>query len=230
MSYCMSVTVVSSLLRDAQLAELLPDLTEEEMRNLKRIVELMNEKIFVPIIEAENKESAIEEKLTSYTHYLNLALTPISHKMIKWSKSSEFLLKIYEYFREQVKEKVSNLNTRMLLFGVINICEEHDNYTAKLLPNLDQLILLIDSFGAKEYFHATATTSLALVVVFVSMDRKEEAVKSLSLIAKKFADELKPFVANFQVSIEPELASLREKTSEEDLEKAKELRGSVLEL
>ena len=228
--YMNSCVLAQPFLKSIRLMELFPDITEEEMRNLKRIADLMDEKIFIPIVEAEDKESAIKEKLEQYTSYLSLAFTPISHKVIKWSKSPEFLLKIYEYLREEVKDKVGNLYTRMLLFKVINVCEEHDNYTTKLLPNFDKLILLFESVGAREYFHAFASTSLALTVTMMSMDRKPEAVRSLSLVAKKFADELEPFVANFQISIEPELASLREKTSEENVEKAKELRGSVLEL
>ena len=82
----------------------------------------------------------------------------------------------------------------------------------------------------KDYFHIAATTSLTLIATMMAIDRNPEAVRSLSLIAKKFADKLEPFVANFQVSLEPELENLREKTSEEDLERAKELRGSIFEL
>lgn len=226
----MSVTLAPSLLKYRWFVDLFPDLTEEEMRKFGRIVDLMADKIFIPIIEAEDKESAIKEKLDLYNSYLNLAFTSIPHKVINQRKLFEFLLKIYEYLREEVKEKVGNRYTRMLLFRVINILEEHDTYTAKLFTNFDELIFLIESVGAREYFHAFRTTCLALTVVLLSMDIKPEAVRSLSLIAKKYADELEPFVANFQISIEPELASLREKTSEEDLEKAKELRGSILEL
>lgn len=228
---CMSVCVLAQpLLKSIWLMDLFPDITGEEMSNLKCIVDLMDEKIFIPIIEAEDKESAIKEKLEQYTSYLSLAFTPISQKVIKRSKSPEFLLKICEYLREEVKEKVSDMYTRMLLFKVINVCEEHDNYITKLLPNFDQLILLFESVGAKEYFHAFASTSLALTVTMMSIDREPKAVRSLSLVAKKFSDELELFVANFQISIEPELASLREKTSEEEVKKAKELRGSMLEL
>lgn len=222
------------LLKSMQLTDLFPDLTKEDIRYFKRIVSLMDEKIFIPIIEAEDKESAIEEKLEQYTSYRDLAFapiinTPVFYKLIERRKSPEFLFKITEYLRREVKEKVSDHYTRMLLFSIINVIEEHDRYTAELLPNFEELISLIESVGSKEYLYAFKTTTLSLIVVFTSMDRKPEVVRSLSRIAKKFADELEPFVANFQISIEPDLASLREKTSEEDLEKAKELRGSILE-
>jgi len=185
--------------------DLFPTLTEEEMRKFGHIVDLMVDKLFIPIIEAEDKESAIKEKLDLYNYYLdlylNLAFTTISHKMINQHKLFELLLKFYECLREEVKEKVSNRYTRILLFKVINILEEHDTYTAKLLTNFDELVFLIDSVGAREYFHAFRTTWLALTVVLLSLDIKSEAIRSLSLIAKKYADELEPFVANFQISI-----------------------------
>jgi len=117
----------------------------------------------------------------------------------------------------------------MKLLNVVDTVEEHDLYIVKLLPNFDEIFLLIESLGAK-YYHALFTTSLALTVVMLAISRKPEVVRILSITAKKYADELEPFVANLQISIEPELASLRKRTSEEELTKSKELRGSIREL
>lgn len=227
---CMSLILVPNLLKYRDIVDVFSDLTREDIRRFERTVNLATDKIFIPIIEAKDKDTAIQEKINSYIlFYVNLQFSPIFYGLISQSEHTRFLLKIYGSLREEIEEKVSSRPTRMKLLNVVDTIEEHDVYILKLLPNFDKIISLIESLGTK-YYHAFFTTTLALTAVMLAISRKPEAVRSLSIIAKKHADELKPFVANLQISIEPELAPLRKKTSEKELEKAKELRGSILEL
>lgn len=214
---------------DIRLREILPYLTEEELSHLRNIISLMDEKIFTPIIKSQDKEKAIEKELYHYITYLSQVLIPILPKLMEWRKRPEFIVKLYEIFRKEVKKKVLDRYTRRLIISAINIGEEHDRYTSELLSDISEFVALIENVGPEAYFRTFTKTSLAITVVFLAMDRKPQVVRDLSRIVKKYADELEPFVATFQVYLEPELAPLRKKTSEHAMEKAKELRGSLFE-
>ena len=216
--------------KDTRLVDILPHLTKEERYNLKRIVNLMDEKIFTPIIEAEDKESIIINKSDEFYFYLSSALNPILNKIINKINTPELISKIYDFIRSETKEYIKDDYTSKLLYETFDIIEEHDRYIIDLLPNYEEIISLIEIVGPEKYLHIIKIIQLTIPVTLISFKRKPSVVTNLSLIVNKYADKLEPFVANFQISITPELALVREKTSEEDIEKAKELRGSILEL
>lgn len=214
---------------DIRLREILPHLTEEDLSHLKSIINLMDEKIFTPIIESEDKEKAIEKELYHYITYLSQVVIPILPKLMEWRKRPEFTVKLYESFKEEVKKKLLDRYSRRLILSALNIGEEHDRYTSELLSDISEFVALIENAGPEAYFRTFTKTSLAITVVFLAMERKPGVVRELSRIVKKYADELESFVATFQVFLEPELAPLRKKTSEREVEKARELRGSLFE-
>jgi len=47
-------------------------------------------------------------------------------------------------------------------------------------------------------------------------------------VAEKYADELEPYIATFQVFLEPDLAYLRRKASKQKIKEAKEVRGNLV--
>jgi hypothetical protein len=204
------------------------DLTEGENENLKRIANLMDKNIFTSIIKSENKEQIIIEKVEQFNYYLYTAFTS-TDKLIELCQSPELLDRIYAYFRKEVSEKVSSRATRVRLYETIDLVEEHDRIITKVYPNIDELISLIESVGSEDYSHILGIFRLTFTAIIWAMETKPEEIDNLSLIAKKYADKLEPFVANFQISLEPELSSLKKKTSEDDVEKAKELRGLIRE-
>jgi len=212
------------------LADSFPSLSEEESKKYKSTMDLINKDIFIPIINSDDKESTIKEKVGQCRYYLDLIYAPIYNKMINWIKMPNTINNLYETFRKEVKEKVSDYDACMLIYNTLNIAEENDRYITQLLPNVEDIISLIESVGAEKYLYLFGIFQLSLSVIFKALDENPEAVSNLSLIANKYANELEPFVANFQISITPELATLREKTSEEEIENAKVLRGSILEL
>jgi len=224
----MSLVLVPST--TIRLAEIFPHLTEGELERLRKTINLMDEKIFTPVIESSDKEEAIEQELYRYTFYLSQAFIPILPKLIDWFKQPKVIIDFYDFFRGEVKEKVFNRYSRRLIISALNVAEEHDRYVSKLLSNIGEFVTLIGKIGSEAYFRTFAKTSLAMVVVFLAMNRKPGTVKDLSQVVKKYVDELDPFIATFQVFLEPELAPLRKKTSETDVEKAKELRGSLFEI
>lgn len=211
------------------LKEMLPDLTAEELNNLKNIAKLMEEKIFIPILESKNREKTIERELDHYLVYLWQVVIPILPKWLEWRRKPEFAVKLYESLRAEIKEKVPDQYSLFLILPALNISEEHDRYTLDLMPNFGKFMALIEEAGPEVYLYALTKTSLALTSLLLAINRKPEAVRNLSRIAKKYADELEPFVATFQVFLEPELTPLRKKTSERNIAKAKNIRGSLFE-
>lgn len=213
---------------EVKFGEIFPDLAEVELDCLINVASLMNEKIFTPIIEAEDKEKAIEKGLDLYTTYLSEIFVPaLPAKAMEWLKRPETVTKVYEAFRVEIKQKIMDPLTRKEIFSIIDIAEEHDRYTLELRSDIGKFITLIENAGPEIYLRTLVKTSLALNVMLLAIDKKPEAIKSLSQVAERYADELEPFVATFQVIFESELASLKERTSERDVEKAKELRGSL---
>ncbi len=230
----MSLTLIPFLpthhQKDTLLLDVLSDLTKEERDNLQRIVNLMDEKIYTPIIEAEDKESIIINKSDEHYYYLSSALSPLLNKIVNKMNTPELISKIYDLFRDEIKEYIKDDYTSKLLYETFDIIEEHDRYIIDLFPNYEEIISLIELVGPKKYLHNLKIIQLMIPVTLISFERKPSVVTNLSLIANKYANKLEPFVANFQISMTPELTLVREKTSEEDIEKAKELRGSILEL
>jgi len=214
---------------DIQLKEILPLLTEEEQNNLKNVVNMMEEKIFIPILESKDKEKTIERELDHYLVYLSQIVIPMLPKWVEWRQQPEFAIKLYESLRSEVKKKVVDRYSLLLILRAMNICEEHDRYTSELMSNFSKFMALIEDVGPEVYLHTLTKTSLALTTVLLAINRKPETVRDLSRIVRKYADDLESFVATFQVFIEPELAPLREKTSERNIKRAKNLRGSLLE-
>lgn len=99
----MSLVLVPST--TIRLAEIFPHLTEEELIQLRKIISLMDEKIFTPVLESPDKEKAIEQELYRYTFYLSQALIPILPRLIDWCKQPEVIIDFYDFFRGEVKKK-----------------------------------------------------------------------------------------------------------------------------
>lgn len=228
--YGMSVALTVRVAKSEDMADLFPALTSEERRQLKQATDAIRESIIIPIIEAESKESAVKDKVDQYFRQLGEALVPILQKVIRWATSPTILSNLYAYLRGEIRKGTRDDDICIRLLRVTDIFEEHDRYMAKILPNWGYLASILEKLGLRDYLNAFGGSSLSLIATLISMDVRPEAVRDLSLLAKFFSDELEPFVANLQISMEPELATLRKRTSEEDIEKAKELRGSIFEL
>lgn len=224
----MSLVLVSPT--TIRLARIFEHLTEGELVQLRNIVELMDKEVFTPVIESPYIEKTIEENLYRYSLYLTQALIPIYPKLVDMCKRPEAVIDLYNFLRGEIRKKVSDRYSSRLILSALNVAEEHDGYLVKLLSNTRKFMTIVGKAGAQAYLRTFAKTSLAMIVVFLAIDRKPRTVKELSRIVKKYADELDPFVAAFQVFLEPELARLREKTSESKMEKAKELRGSLFDI
>lgn len=134
---------------------------------------------------------------------------------------------IYGILRSEVRRKITNRLHRISIFSFIDVAEEHDSYTLTL--PLSKLISVIEEIGTEAYLEIVGKSSLLLALLFVAMGKRPQSIKDLSVIAKNYADQLEPFVATLQVILEPELAPLRRRTPEQEMEKAKELPESLLE-
>jgi len=208
--------------------EIFPYLTNEKRSEIQIILNSMDEKIFNPIMESKDIEKTIENKINDYNFYLS-QIYMIFPEIMENFKKTEFLDKIYQFLREEIQTKVLERDTRRLLLKSMNLTEEHDRYILDFHSNLDKYMELIDKIGSEVYSNLAIKISLIVTVIFIAIDRKHESLKELSKILNNFTDELEPFIATFQVFLEPELAPLREKTSYSNFMNAKELRGSYLE-
>ncbi|MFQ6134406.1 MAG: hypothetical protein ACE5KU_01145 [Nitrososphaerales archaeon] len=190
----------------------------------------MNKEILTPIIEAKDKERKIETKVDYYMFYLT-HLSPIIRKISK--KGTEPLTRISNLLRKEINRNIRDYYTRLSVVFAIDVLEEHDRYIWKLLSeDVGKLVDFYERFFETNepeiYFRTLHKTSLTLNAIMVAMVEKPKVTKELSLIARKYADHLEPFVATFQVLLEPELVHLRKKTEEQDLERMKELGASLL--
>lgn len=203
---------------DNRSIEIFPDLTKEKRSEIKIILNSMDDKIFTPIMESTDKVKTIEDKLGDYNFYLSRIYMKFPEIMEEFNRQ-EFLDYVYQLLRESVRTKVHEHYTQRLILNSINLTEEHDKYMLDLFFDINKYMNLIEQMGTEVYSNIATKTSLVLSVIFVTIDRKHEALKELSEILKDITDELEPFVATFQVFLEPELAPLRERTSHSEFVK-----------
>lgn len=203
---------------DNRSIEIFPDLTKEKRSEIKIILNSMDDKIFTPIMESTDKVKTIEDKLGDYNFYLSRIYMKFPEIMEEFNRQ-EFLDYVYQLLRESVRTKVREHYTQRLILNSINLTEEHDKYMLNLFFDINKYMNLIEQMGTEVYSNIATKTSLVLAVIFVTIDRKHEALKELSEILKDITDELEPFVATFQVFLEPELAPLRERTSHSEFAK-----------
>lgn len=204
---------------DNRSIEVFPYLTIEKWGEIQIIINSMDEKIFTPIMESIDKVKTIEDKLGDFNFYLSRIYMIFPEIMEEFNRQ-EFLDEGYKLLRENVRTKVHERYTQRLILNSINLTEEHDRYLLDLFLNIDKYIYLIEEMGTEVYSDIVTKTTLVLSIIFVAINRKHEALKELSEILKNVTDELEPFVATFQVFLEPELAPLREKTSHSEFVKA----------
>lgn len=176
----------------------------------------MDINIFTPIIEAEDKEEMILRKKDEFLYYLNSAY-PILIKIINELNITE----MYNGMRKKIIDTVTNKSTARTLLKFLDIAEEHDNYIIKLSSNYEEINRLMQGNIFREYLQLIVTIQLIMAIILTSLERKPSTIRSISIISNKYADKLETFVANFQISLEPDLEHIRKKTNEEDIEKAK---------
>jgi hypothetical protein len=136
---------------------------------------------------------------------------------------------LYRQLRQRVRKKVRNPVILSRIFEAFDVCEEHDNYFARMFGHIGENMKFLESLGIEEYVHVLSGLSLASNILLMALEKKEP-VAELSEIFKKYADRLEPFVAVFQVHLEPELSHLKKEVGEEKLQSAKDYRGSVFAL
>ena len=68
---------------------------------------------------------------------------------------------------------------------------------------------------------------LSLSLLSIALERGGSTLEWVK-VAEKYADELEPYVATFQVFLEPDLAYLRRKASKRNIKEAKEVRGTLV--
>ncbi|MGQ9468505.1 MAG: hypothetical protein ACUVTD_01550 [Nitrososphaerales archaeon] len=223
----MNIISLVPLKKEVLPEECLPSFTEEEKSYFIHVYGLMLERVIKPILEARNKEAIIKKKVADYLSY-QLAFAPVIEKIVEWKNSQSFP-KFLEFLRREVNEKILDEHNRKSVLSVLDVFEEHERYSLELFSDCDKLMVFFRNNEPEIYFNIQCRMILALIALLVAVDQKVEAIKELSQIAKKYSDKLEPFVATFQVMVEEELAFLRKRASEHEIEEAEVVHGSLLE-
>ncbi|MCP8309957.1 MAG: hypothetical protein L6M37_02440 [Candidatus Methylarchaceae archaeon HK02M1] len=177
---------------DLLVREYFPNLAEEERDYFKYISDLIVEKVIHPILEAKDKEPAIEKEIIHYLLY-SLNLYPIMPKIIeRYDKYFDFLLR-------EVKEKIRDGDIFHSVLHAFDVLKEHIGYFSELFTRDPYKLSIFRVDEIEAYFYTLTKTSLAFNVIFVSIYEKVEDLKILSQIAEKYAQEFEPFVAHLQV-------------------------------
>ncbi len=206
-----------------QMLSRLTRLTKKEKEQLEKIVYLLDQEVFTPIFEADNKEMAIEQSTDKFAYYLMLLSTPLR---IKLSLVPEVIAGLYQEYRKNIKDTVKNPRIRTRILKILDLCEEHDIYFSRLF--LDRRsIEFLEKVGIEDYVRAILKMMLSLSLLSIALERGEFILEWVK-VAEKYADELEPYVATFQVFLEPDLAYLRRKASKQKIKEAKEVRGTLV--
>jgi len=202
------MSVIITLPREDILKEYFSDLAEEEMGYFKYISDIIIKKVILPIIEADDKESAIETEVIHYLLY-SLNLYPIMQRIIKHYDN------YFEFLRKEVKKRVVDDSILNSMLYALDILKVHISFFSELFSRDPYRLSLFGVDEVEAYFYTLTKTSLAFNTIFVAMYEKVEALQSLSQIVERYAEEFQPFVSSLQVLSEEE-STLSEKTFECD--------------
>ncbi|MCP8323561.1 MAG: hypothetical protein L6N96_05225 [Candidatus Methylarchaceae archaeon HK02M2] len=202
------MSVIITLPREDILKEYFSNLAEEEMGYFKYISDIIIKKVILPIIEADDKESAIETEVIHYLLY-SLNLYPIMQRIIKHYDN------YFEFLRKEVKKRVVDDSILNSMLYALDILKVHISFFSELFSRDPYRLSLFGVDEVEAYFYTLTKTSLAFNTIFVAMYEKVEALQSLSQIVERYAEEFQPFVSSLQVLSEEE-STLSEKTFECD--------------
>jgi len=202
------MSVIITLPREDILKEYFSDLAEEEMGYFKYISDIIIKKVILPIIEADDKESAIETEVIHYLLY-SLNLYPIMQRIIKHYDN------YFEFLRKEVEKRVIDDSILNSMLYALDVLKEHISFFSELFSRDPYRLSLFGVDEVEAYFYTLTKTSLAFNTIFVAMYEKVEALQSLSQIVERYAEEFQPFVSSLQVLSEEE-STLSEKTFECD--------------
>ncbi len=202
------MSVIITLPREDILKEYFSNLAEEEMGYFKYISDIIIKKVILPIIEADDKESAIETEVIHYLLY-SLNLYPIMQRIIKHYDN------YFEFLRKEVKKRVVDDSILNSMLYALDILKVHISFFSELFSRDPYRLSLFGVDEVEAYFYTLTKTSLAFNTIFVTMYEKVEALQSLSQIVERYAEEFQPFVSSLQVLSEEE-STLSEKTFECD--------------
>jgi len=203
----------------------LPDSKKEQLKNT---IALLNQEVFKPILEAKDKEKIIDQCLEKFVAYLIVLISPLIPQLTKMPVA-ELLPDIYLKIRRHIKKRVKDPVVLARIFEALEISKEHDFYYLQIFPNFGKHLGFLENLEIEEYARAIFKLMLSFNILLLVLD-KNEPVAEFSEVMKKYADRLEPFVAAFQVYLEPDLAHLKKKATEENLNNAKEYRGSIFAL